>query len=75
MAGKIISPRAEYALLGSSCQRYFNFGPVLERQTYRHALYLLISFPLGIVYFVTLIAGLSAGVGTMDRARLEALLD
>jgi hypothetical protein len=40
------------------------FGPVLERQTYRHALYLLLSFPLGIVYFVTLAVGFSVGLGT-----------
>ncbi len=36
----------------------------MEPQTYRNALYLLLSFPLGIVYFVTLIAGFSVGAGT-----------
>jgi hypothetical protein len=55
---------AENALTADSDLIDRIFGPVLERQTYRHALYLLISFPLGIAYFVTLIAGLSAGVGT-----------
>jgi len=40
------------------------FGAVLRPQTYRHFLYLLVSFPLGIVYFVTMITGLAIGVGT-----------
>lgn len=40
------------------------FGPVVEAQTYRNLLFALISFPLGIIYFVTIAAGLSVGVGT-----------
>ncbi len=40
------------------------FGAVLRPQTYRHLLYLLLSFPLGIVYFVTMLTGLSIGIGT-----------
>ncbi len=40
------------------------FGPVLERQTYRNALYLLLSFPLGLAYFITMVVGLSVGIGT-----------
>lgn len=43
------------------------FGAVLRPQMYRHWLYLLISFPLGILYFVTLMAGLwlSAGLAVI----------
>jgi hypothetical protein len=40
------------------------FGPVVHAQTYRNLLFSLISFPLVILYFVTLIAGLSVGLGT-----------
>jgi hypothetical protein len=40
------------------------FGPVVHAQTYRHLLYALLSFPLGILYFVSMITGLSAGIGT-----------
>jgi hypothetical protein len=39
------------------------FGPVLERRTYWHLLHALISFPLGLLYFVTMIVGLSLGAG------------
>ena len=39
------------------------FGPVVEARTYRNLLFSLISLPLGILYFVTLIAGLSISVG------------
>jgi Putative sensor len=41
------------------------FGAVLERQTYRNMAYLLLSFPLGIAYFVLLIAGLSTGLSLL----------
>jgi hypothetical protein len=41
------------------------FGPVLHAQTYRHLLYTLVAFPLGIVYFVSMIAGISIGFGTL----------
>ena len=34
-------------------------------QTYRNILYLFASFPLGTFYFITLIAGLSAGLGSV----------
>jgi hypothetical protein len=40
------------------------FGPVVHAQTYRHLLYALVSFPLGILYFVSMITGLSVGIGT-----------
>ena len=39
------------------------FGPATERQTYLNLLYLLLSFPLGIAYFVFLTTGLSLGTG------------
>lgn len=37
---------------------------MVEPQTYRNLLFALISFPLAIIYFVTIITGLSIGVGT-----------
>ena len=40
------------------------FGPVVQARTYRHLLYALISFPLGITYFVMMITGLSVSAGT-----------
>ena len=39
------------------------FGPVIQAQTWINMLYLLISFPLGVAYFVVLVTMLSAGVG------------
>lgn len=39
------------------------FGAVVQPRTYRHLLYLLLSFPLGILSFVTVIAGVSLGIG------------
>jgi len=39
------------------------FGPVLERRTYRNLLHGVISFPLGLLYFVTMLVGLSVGAG------------
>ena len=41
------------------------FGPATERQTYLNLLYLLLSFPLGIAYFVFLTTGLSLGTGLL----------
>jgi len=41
------------------------FGTVLEAQTWRNLLYLFLSFPLGLVYFVVTITLLSVGVGTI----------
>jgi hypothetical protein len=40
------------------------FGAILQPRTYRNLLYLAISMPLGIVYFVSMITGLSLAVGT-----------
>jgi len=41
------------------------FGTVIEGQTWRNLLYLFLSFPLGLVYFVLTITLLSVGVGTI----------
>jgi signal transduction histidine kinase len=41
------------------------FGVAFRRRTYRNLLYLIASFPLGIFYFVFLIAGLSTGVSSL----------
>src|SRR5216684_5021783 len=35
-----------------------------DRQTYTNILYLLVSFPLGLVYFVFLIPGIVVGIST-----------
>lgn len=51
-----------------------NHGPMPQRgfvsaltnpQTVRNIIYLLLSFPLGIVYFVVTVTGLSVGIGTL----------
>src|SRR6266581_3128045 len=39
------------------------FGPMIQSQTWINILYLLISFPLGIVYFVALVTIFSLGLG------------
>src|SRR5262249_17302670 len=39
------------------------FGPVLQAQTYRHLIYELLEFPLGIAYFLLMITGISIGAG------------
>ncbi len=39
------------------------FGVALSKQTYLNILYLLISFPLGIFYFVYFVTGISLGIG------------
>jgi hypothetical protein len=41
------------------------FGVVIRRQTYLSMLYLLLAFPLGIIYFVFLVTGISLGLGTL----------
>jgi hypothetical protein len=41
------------------------FGTVREPQTYRNIFYLLLSFPLGLIYFVFLVVFLSLGLGTL----------
>jgi two-component system phosphate regulon sensor histidine kinase PhoR len=40
------------------------FSVARQKQTYLNILYLLISFPLGIFYFVALITGISVGIST-----------
>lgn len=37
---------------------------VAHPQTFRNLLYLLMSFPLGLIYFIFLVVGLSLGIGT-----------
>ena len=39
------------------------FGTVIDPQTWRNLLYLLLSFPLGLIYFITVVVLLSLGVG------------
>lgn len=39
------------------------FGAVVEPQTWRNVLYLALSFPLGLFYFVFTVTGISVGVG------------
>ncbi|RCW51616.1 putative sensor protein [Halanaerobium sp. ST460_2HS_T2] len=39
------------------------FKVLMEKQTYKNILYLLLSFPLGIFYFVFLMTGLTLGFG------------
>ena len=41
------------------------FRVAQDRQSYRNMLYLLLSFPLGLCYFVFLITGISLGGGTL----------
>jgi len=41
------------------------FGPAADGQTYLNLFYLLLGFPLGIVYFVFLVAGLSMGTSLL----------
>lgn len=38
-------------------------GVVAEKQSYRNLLYLLLAFPLGVIYFTLLTAGLALGIG------------
>jgi hypothetical protein len=39
------------------------FGVIFEKQTYRNLGYLLSAFPLGLIYFVLLVTGMSLGLG------------
>lgn len=41
------------------------FGVVVDPQTYRNAAYLLLTFPLGLLYFTAIVSGGAAGVGTL----------
>lgn len=45
--------------LGDALSKFF--GVVARGQTYRNTLYLLMSFPLGVFYFVFLVTGLALG--------------
>jgi len=50
------------------------FGVVARPQTYLNLLYLLLSFPLGLVYFICLVVGISVGRGTLSIAVGFAIL-
>lgn len=39
------------------------FGPVIQRQTWKNVAYLVLSFPLGVLYFAVLVTMASAGAG------------
>ena len=41
------------------------FGPIIQAQTWLNVLYLIMSFPLGIIYFVALVTIFSVAVGTI----------
>ncbi len=41
------------------------FRVIWERQSYTNMLYLLLSFPLGLLYFVFLVSGIALGLGTL----------
>ena len=41
------------------------FGVVANEDTYLNLMYLLLAFPLGVVYFTFLVTGLSLGLGTV----------
>ena len=47
----------------SFVKRYF--GVVAHEETYLNLIYLLLAFPLSVVYFVFLVTGLSVGIGTL----------
>lgn len=41
------------------------FGVIAESQTYLNYLYLFLAFPLGLIYFIFLIVGISVGLATL----------
>lgn len=41
------------------------FGVIARGQTYLNFVYLFLAFPLGLIYFIFLIVGLSVGIGTI----------
>ncbi|MFB6155001.1 MAG: sensor domain-containing protein [Haloferacaceae archaeon] len=41
------------------------FGVAADAQTYRNLAYLLLSFPLGVLYFTVIVSGGSASIGTI----------
>ena len=44
---------------------FLNFQAVVNGQTYLNILYHLISFPLGLFYFIFLVTGISLGLGLL----------
>lgn len=41
------------------------FGVIAESQTYLNYLYLFLAFPLGVIYFIFLVVGISVGLATL----------
>lgn len=39
------------------------FRPIFQSRTYRHLVYLAVAFPLGLLYFIFLVTGVSVGFG------------
>jgi len=42
---------------------YSLFKVIAKKQSYKNILYLLLSFPLGIIYFIFIVTGISLGIG------------
>ncbi len=52
--------------MGSTVEPYGDigfFGALANKQTYLNLAYLMLTFPLGIFYFVFIVVGLSLGLG------------
>ena len=49
----------------SELRRVSFLGVLIDPQSYVNILYLLLSFPLGIAYFVFLVTGISLGFGLL----------
>lgn len=45
------------------------FGVAVQGRTYLNMLYLLLSFPLGLSYFVILVTGLALGIRSFSAER------
>ena len=52
-------------LQDGNSQEYQRFQKSMQQRTVSNILYLLLSFPLGLIYFVLVIVGLSVGVSTI----------
>src|SRR5437868_9861207 len=50
------------------------FRVAWEKQSYVNILYLLVSFPLGIIYFIFLVVGIVVSVGTSILAGIPVLI-
>lgn len=56
---------AQQAHVIDSTRQESIFAPFVQAQTYVNILYLLLSFPLGLFYFVFLVTGLSVGISLL----------